>query len=153
MCLRIINGDVTSSSPPAVVLVTRPWDALQFPSIRFGILKATLKRGGAAAQGRSYQLAAMEHFRPACAALPPVERVTVADYEGCGAVHRTRGRPSASRRFAGRPRPATDRTRTGSAGCARVDTASNSTSEIGSVVVNFVVMIVLHNCKKGLKSI
>jgi len=36
---------VIASSPPAVVLVTRPWNALYFQSIRLGIgiLKATLE--------------------------------------------------------------------------------------------------------------
>jgi ribosomal peptide maturation radical SAM protein 1 len=58
-----------------------PWDALSYPSIRLGILKATLERGGIPTGVRSYHLALMEHFQAASAALPAADRLTVADYE------------------------------------------------------------------------
>ena len=64
-----------------VVLVSMPWDQLEYPPIQLGILQAMLERAGIAAEVRSLKLDFLEHCLAATAAQPDAERPGVAAYD------------------------------------------------------------------------
>jgi ribosomal peptide maturation radical SAM protein 1 len=57
-----------------------PWEALRFPSLQLGTLKAVLERAGYPTAVRSFYLALMEHLLLQTEGLPEPERISVADY-------------------------------------------------------------------------
>ena len=71
---------VSSRSTADVVLVSMPWDALNFPSIRIGILKAVLERAAVPTAARYFNLALMDHFVAANTGVPASEHLLVEHY-------------------------------------------------------------------------
>lgn len=63
-----------------VLLVSMPWDDLQYPSIQLGTLVSVLDRAGIPAQTRSLSLDFMEHCVQETAELPMDERLSLASY-------------------------------------------------------------------------
>lgn len=65
-----------------VLLLSMPWEQLEYPSIQLGILLAVLERAGIPAETRSLNLDFMEHCAGATAELPADERLSLRSYRG-----------------------------------------------------------------------
>src|SRR5438045_3258863 len=63
-----------------VLLLSMPWDELEYPSIQLGILLAVLERAGIPAQTRSLNLDYMQHCVETTSGRPDGERLTVGSY-------------------------------------------------------------------------
>ena len=65
-----------------VLLLSMPWDQLEYPSIQLGVLASVLERAGTPAQTRSLNLDFMEHCVRATEGRPEGERLSVRSYHG-----------------------------------------------------------------------
>jgi ribosomal peptide maturation radical SAM protein 1 len=65
-----------------VLLLSMPWEQLEYPSIQLGILLAVLERAGIPAETRSLNLDFMEHCASATAALAEDNRLSLRSYRG-----------------------------------------------------------------------
>jgi ribosomal peptide maturation radical SAM protein 1 len=65
-----------------VLLLSMPWEQLEYPSIQLGILSSVLERAGITAETRSVKLDFMEHCASRTAGLPDGERLSVRSYRG-----------------------------------------------------------------------
>ncbi|HTP20834.1 MAG TPA: RiPP maturation radical SAM C-methyltransferase [Solirubrobacteraceae bacterium] len=65
---------------PRVLLLSMPWDQLEYPSIQLGILLAVLERAGVPAEVRSLNLDFMEHCLQATAAHADDDRLSISSY-------------------------------------------------------------------------
>lgn len=65
-----------------VLLLSMPWDQLEYPSIQLGVLTSVLEGAGIPAEARSLNLDFMEHCVRATAARPEAERLWVRSYHG-----------------------------------------------------------------------
>lgn len=65
---------------PRVLLLSMPWDELNYPSIQLGILRAVLERAGISAEVRSLNLDFMEHCLQATAGCPDEDRLSINSY-------------------------------------------------------------------------
>lgn len=66
--------------PAPVLLVSMPWEELEYPSIQLGLLLAVLRAAGITAATQSLKFDFMEHCIAATADRPVHERLGVADY-------------------------------------------------------------------------
>src|SRR5438034_8658921 len=73
---------LTPSLGGHVLLLSMPWEDLEYPSIQLGILLSTLERAGIPAQTSSLKLDFLEHCCRATATLPDDERLSVRSYRG-----------------------------------------------------------------------
>lgn len=65
-----------------MLLLSMPWEQLEYPSIQLGVLLAVLEGAGIPAETRSLNLDFMEHCAAATALLPEGERLSVRSYRG-----------------------------------------------------------------------
>src|SRR5438067_13487767 len=65
-----------------VLLLSMPWEQLEYPSIQLGILLSVLERAGIPAQTRSLNLDFMEHCAAATAGLAEDECLSLRSYRG-----------------------------------------------------------------------
>jgi hypothetical protein len=66
--------------PAPVLLVSMPWEDLEYPSIQLGLLLAVLRRSGIHTETRSLKFDFMEHCISATAERAAAERLGVSDY-------------------------------------------------------------------------
>jgi len=65
-----------------VLLLSMPWDQLEYPSIQLGVLTSVLERAGIPAEARSLNLDFMEHCVRATRGRPEAEQLSVRSYHG-----------------------------------------------------------------------